>query len=118
MREHENIVRIKAVHDALEELAQEVIFVGGATVSLYTDRPAGEIRPTNDVVILIEILHYKDYFAIEEKFRKKGLVNDLESGVICRYMINGITVDVMPTSEDILGFSNKWYAEAFHSIKI
>jgi predicted nucleotidyltransferase len=113
MSEHENIVRIKAVYDALQELAQEVIFVGGATVSLYADRPAGEIRPTDDIDILIELLHYKDYSAIEEKLRKKGFVNDIESGVICRYIINGITVDVMATSGEILGFANRWYAEAF-----
>lgn len=113
MSQHENIVRIKAVYSALEELAREVIFVGGATVSLYADRPAGEIRPTDDVDILIEILQYKDYSAVEEKLRKKGFVNDIESKVICRYIINGITVDVMATSEEILGFANKWYAEAF-----
>ncbi|HEX9513239.1 MAG TPA: hypothetical protein VF939_22265 [Puia sp.] len=48
------------------------------------------------------MLHYKDYAAIEEKLRSKGFVNDVESGVICRYTIHGITVDVMPTSENIL----------------
>lgn len=113
-----NITRIKAVYDALEELADEVIFVGGATVSLYADRATGETRPTDDVDILIELLHYKDYSAIEEKLRKKGFQNDIESGVICRYTINGITVDVMPTSEDILGFANKWYTKAFaHAFK-
>ena len=58
-------------------------------------------------------MHYKDYAAIEKKLRSNGFVNDVESGVICRYIIHGVTVDVMPTSEDILGFSNKWYPEAF-----
>ncbi|RYE39029.1 MAG: hypothetical protein EOP48_26285 [Sphingobacteriales bacterium] len=118
MNQHENIVRIKAVHNALEELALEVVFVGGATVSLYSDRPSGEIRPTDDVDILIELLHYKEYSAIEEKLRKKGFVNDIESGVICRYLVRGITVDVMPTSEEILGFANKWYAEAFRHAQV
>jgi len=114
-----NITRIKAVYDALEEMVSEVIFVGGATVSLYTDRPSGETRPTDDIDILIELAHYTHYAAIEEKLRKKGFVNDVESGVICRYIINGITVDVMPTSEKILGFANRWYTEAFsHAIDI
>lgn len=39
MSARENITRIKVVHDALQELAAEVVFVGGATVALYTDRP-------------------------------------------------------------------------------
>lgn len=112
MSHQQNITRIKAVYDALEELAEEVVFIGGAAVSLYTDKPASETRPTDDVDILIELLNYKDYAAVEEKLRKKGFVNDVESGVICRYIIRGIIVDVMPTSKEILGFSNIWYQEA------
>jgi predicted nucleotidyltransferase len=119
MSHRENITRIKAVYLALEELAPEVVFVGGATVSLYSTRPETETRPTDDVDIVVEIMHYKDYAAIEDRLRSKGFVNDVESGVICRYIIHGVTVDVMPTSEDILGFSNKWYPEAFvNSIRI
>jgi hypothetical protein len=40
-------------------------------------------------------MHYKEYAAIDEKLRSKGFANDIESGVICRYTIHGITVDVM-----------------------
>jgi len=109
----ENLLRIKAVYKALEELADKVVFVGGATVSLYADRPAEEVRPTDDVDILIELINYKDYAALEEKLRDKGFVNDWESGVICRYKIQGIVVDVMPTSNKILGFSNRWYSAGF-----
>lgn len=39
--------------------------------------------------------------------------------MICRYIIHGITVDVMPPSEEILGFSNQWYSKAFaHSTSV
>jgi hypothetical protein len=37
MSHRENLLHIKAVHNALEELADEVVFVGGATVSLYAE---------------------------------------------------------------------------------
>ncbi len=94
-------------------MTQSVLFVGGATVSLYTDRPASEVRPTDDVDILVELVHYSGYAAIEEQLRKKGFVNDHESGVICRFKIQGIIVDVMPTSSTVLGFTNKWYEEGF-----
>jgi predicted nucleotidyltransferase len=109
----QNISRIKAVYNALEELAAEVVFVGGATVSLYADSPSGESRPTDDVDILIELLHYNGYAEVEEKLRQKGFENDFTSGVICRFIINGVMVDVMPTSEKVLGFSNRWYNDAF-----
>jgi predicted nucleotidyltransferase len=65
------------------------------------------------VDIVVEIVRYNEYAAIEEKLRSKGFVNDIASGVICRYIVQGIIVDVMPTSEEVLGFSNKWYPAAF-----
>ncbi len=109
----ESITRIKVVYDALEELANEVVFVGGATVALYADRPSGEARPTEDVDILVELMYYRDYAAIEERLRSKGFTNDTESGVICRYRVRGIIVDVMPTGENTLGFTNSWYEQGY-----
>ena len=118
MNDNLNILRIKIVYDALEELADEFIFVGGATVSLYADRLTTEIRPTDDIDIVVELLDHKGYAAIEEKLRSKGFANDTSSRVICRYIVKGITVDVMPTSEEILGFANRWYRDAAaHSIQ-
>jgi predicted nucleotidyltransferase len=113
MSHHQNITRIKAVCEALGEMTHSVLFVGGATVSLYTDRPASEVRPTDDIDILVELVHYSGYAAIEEQLRNKGFINDQESGVICRFKIQGIIVDVMPTSSTVLGFTNKWYEEGF-----
>lgn len=113
MNHTQNITRIKAVHYALEELGNKVVYVGGATVSLYADRPAGEIRPTDDVDILVEIMNYSGYAEIEEKLRAKGFVNDMESGVICRYKIQGIVVDVMPTKDNVFGFANLWYPDGY-----
>lgn len=87
--------------------------MGSATVSLYADRMAEEVRPTDDIDILIELWAHKEYAAIEEQLRKIGFVNDQESGIICRYTIQGITVDIMATGEDVLGFTNKWYPDGF-----
>jgi predicted nucleotidyltransferase len=109
MSHRNNLLRIKAVHNALGPLRTEVVFVGGATVSLYADRMAEEVRPTDDVDILIELWTYKDYAVIEEQLHKMGFINDEDSGVICRYTVQGITVDVMATGKNVLGFTNKWY---------
>ncbi|WP_345954013.1 hypothetical protein [Mucilaginibacter sp. PAMB04168] len=114
---HENLVRIKAVHQALKGLEQDYVFVGGATVSLYATSPdlATEIRPTDDVDIVVELASYKGYAALDERLRKLGFSNDIVSGVICRYTIQGVIVDIMPTDPSIIGFSNRWYAEGFES---
>ena len=108
-----NIVRIKAVHNALGELRDKVVFVGGATVSLYADPGSAQVRPTDDVDILIEVWGYANYGAIEDQLRQMGFQNDTESGVICRYKVQGIIVDVMPTEGKALGFNSKWHPEGF-----
>ncbi|WP_299290525.1 nucleotidyl transferase AbiEii/AbiGii toxin family protein [uncultured Mucilaginibacter sp.] len=115
---HTNIIRIKAVARVLSALKEAFVFVGGATVSLYATHAdlAGEVRPTEDVDVLIEIVSYSGFVQLEEKLRAVGFVNDTESGVYCRYKIQGIIVDVMPTNDTAIGFSNKWYPEGFKNV--
>lgn len=109
-----NIARIKTVAQALSSLNQEVVFVGGATVALYADNPAApEARPTDDVDIVVELASYGGYAGLEEQLRQLGFSNDTTANVICRFQVQGITVDVMPTQPQIIGFSNQWYPEGF-----
>lgn len=115
MDHHTNILRIKAVANALNSLNEKVVFIGGATVSLYVNRPVMEIRPTDDVDVIIEILNYKERAELEERLRKIGFSNDIDSGIVCRYKIHGIVVDIMPTNDPSIGFSNKWYQEGFEN---
>lgn len=54
-----------------------------------------------------------DYSKLDEELRRLGFRNDIESGVICRYKVQGIIVDIMPTNAAVLGFSNCWYQDGF-----
>jgi hypothetical protein len=108
-----NITRIKAVNNALGELKHHVVFVGGATVSLYADRMTEEVRPTEDVDILVELWSRWSYAEFEEKLRQLGFKNDTTAKFVGRYVIEGVIVDLMPIAGDILGFSNIWYSEGF-----
>jgi len=83
-----------------------VVFVGGAILSLYSSRKTFEVRPTDDVDVIIEILNYAERVELEEKLRSIGFVNDVESGIICRWHIEKITVDIMPTNDPSIGFTN------------
>lgn len=115
MNLHQQLVRIKAVHQNLGDLQDQVVYVGGATISLYADRQTLEIRPTDDIDILLEILNYTERANLEEKLRKMGFQHDMTSGVVCRYTIQGILVDIMPTDDPSIGFQNKWYPEGFRT---
>jgi hypothetical protein len=50
-------------------------------------------------------------------FDKLGFENDIESGVLCRYKVKGVIVDVMPTDASVIGFTNRWYADGFKFAK-
>lgn len=95
-----NILRIKSVYEALGELQNRVVFVGGAAASLYASREYSEIRPTEDVDVIIELLNYAGIAKLEEQLLKMKFSPDIESKIICRYKIHGITVDIMPTDYD------------------
>lgn len=68
-----------------------------------------------DVDTIVEISSMYELAAIENELRKLGFKNDFTSNVICRWLIDGIIVDIMPSSPTILGFSNKWYPEAIQN---
>ena len=115
MNHQTNTVRIKAVANALDKLKEKVVFVGGATISLYPDRPVLEVRPTDDVDVIIEILNYSERIQLDEKLISIGFSPDRESGVVCRYNIQGISVDIMPTDDESIGFNSRWYPEGFRN---
>jgi hypothetical protein len=75
MSHSNNITRIKAVSNALGELKNDVVFVGGATISLYADRRFFETRVTDDVDVIVEILNYNGRAAPEEKLRSLGFAH-------------------------------------------
>jgi hypothetical protein len=114
-----NILMLQTVANGLEELKDEVVFVGGAVAELYADNPAAsEIRPTLDVDCVIEMSSRLQFERLEENLRTKGFNNDTSEGApICRWIYKDIKVDVMPTDSDVLGFSNRWYEEGIE-IKI
>ena len=53
-----NLALVAQVAQALKELREKMVFIGGAVISLYTDDPAAdEIRPTTDIDMTINYLN-------------------------------------------------------------
>ncbi len=105
MSHQHNIVRLKAIARALSGLEENVVYVGGATVSLYITNPAApEVRPTDDIDVVIELILYNHFGQVEDKLRDLGFQNDVQSKVITRYRYQGIIVDIMPTNPEVVGF--------------
>jgi predicted nucleotidyltransferase len=101
--------------DSLGPLVDEVVFLGGASLGLWLSDPgAAEPRVTVDVDVVVVVAGYGGYQALGDRLRERGFVEDSASGVICRWRHrSGTILDVMPTDDSVLGFSNRWYSEAF-----
>lgn len=98
----------------LGSLRDEVAFLGGATTSfLITDPAYPQVRPTLDVDVIVEIASRIEYYRLEERLRSLGFIQAMgEDEPVCRWLVEGVKIDVMPTEESILGFSNRWYSDA------
>lgn len=94
-----------------ETLCGQLAFVGGAVAGLLITDPAmPAIRPTEDVDLVAEVLALADYHGIEQALRARGFAQDMRADApVCRWQVDGVTVDVMPTRKEILGFANRWY---------
>lgn len=108
---HPNIQMLEIVAGGLGPLLEKVYFVGGATTSLYLDAPTTSIiRPTDDVDCVVEISSYEEDRKLNEQLEKRGFKHFIEHGApICRWLYQGIKVDVMPSDPKVLGFNNRWY---------
>ena len=98
----------------LGDLADNMVFLGGcATGLLISDPAAPPIRVTRDVDAIVQVLSRAEYYNLSEKLREHGFKEDTSEGApICRWLGGEIVLDVMPTSEEILGFGNIWYQKA------
>jgi hypothetical protein len=116
-----NIALLEVVAERLgDTLCQQLVFIGGAVVGLLVTDPAmPEIRATNDVDLVCQALVLTDYHRVEAALRGRGFVSDLSrEAPICRWRIDGVAVDVMPTLDHILGFANRWYPLAASSASL
>jgi predicted nucleotidyltransferase len=97
----------------MDHLLDQIVFLGGCAAGLLiTDSGAAPMRVTDDVDVIAEIGSYAEYADFGYQLRGLGFVEDTTGPVICRWIVEGIYVDVIPTSAEVLGFSNRWYEGA------
>ena len=102
---------IFAVAKALQSFPYAFVLVGGAAVPFLLTDPVVSARSTLDFDIVVRIATRGEYYEVEEWLRNHGFT-ETEDGPICRWKLDDNLVDVMPTSEEVLGFSNQWYEAA------
>jgi len=115
-----NLAMIRHVAARLGHLRERVVFLGGAaTALLITDEAVPDVRMTIDVDVIVEIASRGDYYRLADSLRNAGFSEDTREGApVCRWLVDGIVVDIMPTDDEILGFSNRWYRDAMQHSSI
>ncbi|MEJ2378037.1 MAG: hypothetical protein P8Y71_22530 [Pseudolabrys sp.] len=103
--------------DHLGPLADDMVFLGGcATGLLLTDPGAPPIRATSDVDVITEVASLADYHRLSGQLRNRGFREDQHPDApICRWVLEAVVLDVMPTKPEILGFGNEWYQPALNT---
>ena len=57
------------------------VFVGGVVMPLLVDQPElAEFRPTKDIDVIVEIVTYQQFSALEERLRVSGFCHDTSEG--------------------------------------
>jgi hypothetical protein len=102
----------------LGPLLGEFVFVGGQVAELLvTDASVVRMRPTEDVDVVVPVTTRQAYHDLQMRLMALGFAPDQRAGApICRMRTgDDLVLDVMPVDEEILGFSNRWYAYAMES---
>ncbi len=104
----------KKIANALGVLNEQVVYVGGAVVSLYIDDPsADDVRPTKDLDLTMEVASLSALESLREDLVARGFVQTAEESVVCRFRYEDVLVDVMATEPVGWAPGNRWFKKGF-----
>ena len=67
---NQQIWMLETVAQVLSQVPTTIVFTGGATISLYLDEAAApDIRPTDDVDCVVEIISRAEYYRLSDLLR-------------------------------------------------
>lgn len=105
----ERLERLVAILGA--ENIDKVTLVGGTAPALF-EMAGAPLRMTDDIDLVLPVQGALDWYHYVGEMETRGFrASTVEGAPICRYVHGDLVVDIMPT-DDRLGFTNVWYAEA------
>lgn len=104
--------RVAHVASKLADLEHPMVYVGASVLGLYISDPAAPpVRATTDVDIVVEVRTYSEYQINlrTELIRRGAREDDSEGAPLGRFILDGITVDIMAPTAHVLNVTNRWY---------
>ncbi len=116
-RDDPNLPILTLIAQSLGVLCDSLVFVGGCSTGLLLTVPRAQaIRATQDVDVVVHAVSTADYHAMERAVEARGFKHDLSpEAPICRWVLHGVALDLMPSQPGILGFHNRWYPLAIET---
>jgi hypothetical protein len=108
----DNLRMLMRVVDRLAPLRHRLVFLGGAVAELFITLPGvHQPRQTKDVDVVVNVVNLGEYSeTLRDQLVALGLEEDTSDGApVCRWLLDDLIVDIMPTRGEILGFSSVWY---------
>ena len=111
MTVHPNVRLLETAVTSLGNMVDHFVFIGGSTTTLLITDPASPMaRVSVDIDAIVTVDSLAEYHRLGKLLRKQGFVEDTsESAPLCRWRLDDLILDVMPTDKSIIGFSNRWY---------
>jgi hypothetical protein len=117
-----DLAALELVAGRLQPLGVKFAFTGGAIVGFLLDHPQIPFpRGTADVDTIAEVSTRIEHADLEERLRKEaGFHHDMSEGAPrCRWLVDGIKVDILPMRRDPTGeWSNRWFEHALRSATV
>lgn len=116
----DNVAMLMKVVGRLEPLLERFVFLGGVVTEIFVTEPgAPGARQTKDVDLVVDVVNTGEYSeSLREELVGLGLKEDTRpEAPICRWILDDMIIDIMPTRGDILGFSSEWHQVAFDSAR-
>ena len=112
-----NLAMLTAMAQAMGELCEHVVFVGGcATGLLVDDAELMDVRPTEDVDAIVEVASLGAYHRIAEQLMGRGFKQTMADNTPpFRWYWDRMQLDLVPLDEKVLGFANRWYRVGYEA---
>jgi predicted nucleotidyltransferase len=110
-----NLKIVAQVAQVLGNLNTEVVYIGGAIISIYaTDEGAEEPRVTKDVDVCVQVSSFGEMETLREQLAQKEIYPDPRGTHLYRYSYQGILIDFIPFEATAFGPTNSYLKPNFH----
>lgn len=109
-----NLEVVAQVAQVLGKLNAEVVYIGGAIISVYaTDTAADLPRVTTDVDVCVQVSSLGEMEALRERLAEKSIYPDVNGTHLYRYAYKNILIDFIPFEATPFGPTNLYLKEGF-----